>query len=186
MFISIIVFLLTLTIILFPIPLKITLKYSNKTLEVFIYNKKLKKKALSKSDIKNSSEINLSKSIELKDMKQIFNKVKKLKLKFALSLNTKLEYGFDDAALVAILFGLIHSAYSLLYSLLINYVEVKKINLKVIPHFEESDFNMETLGIIYMNLVKIIYMAFIILICLIKIKHKKTNLKKYKGGSVHG
>jgi hypothetical protein len=186
MFTVIIAFLLTLTIILFPIPLKITLKYSKKTLEVFIYNKKLKRKALSKSDIQNLSEINLSKSIELKDMKQIFNRVKKLKLKFKLSLSTKLEYGFDDAALVAILFGLIHSSYSFLYSLLMNYVEVKKIKLNVIPHFEESDFNLETMGIIYMNLVKIIYMAFIILICLIKIKHKKTNLKKYIGGRVHG
>lgn len=180
MFITIIVFLLTLTIILFPIPLKITLKYSNKTLEVFIYNKKLKKKALSKSDIKNLSQINLSKSIELKDMKQIFNKVKKLKLKLALSLNTKLEYGFDDAAFVAILFGLIHSSYSFLYSLLMNYIEIKKFNLEVIPHFEESDFNMEILGIIYMNLVKIIYMAFIILICLIRIKHKKQTWKNMK------
>jgi hypothetical protein len=186
MFIGIIIFLLTLTIILFPIPLKITLKYANKTLEVFIYNKKMKRKALSKSDIKNLSEINLSKSLELKDIKQIYNRFKKLKLKFALSLSTKLEYGFDDAALVAILFGLIHSSYSFLYSLLMNYVEVKKMTIKVIPHFEENDFNMETLGIIYMNLVKIIYMAFIMLICLIKIKHKKTNLKKYKGGSIHG
>jgi hypothetical protein len=38
------------------------------------------------------------------------------------------------------------------------------------------------LGIIYMNLVKIIYMAIIVLICLIKIMRKKSILKKYKGG----
>ena len=186
MFIGIIVFLITLTIILLPIPLKTTLKYSNKTLEVFVYNKKVKTKAISKSDVKNFRDINLTKSFELKDMKPIFYRVRRLRLKFALSLNTKLEYGFDDAALVAILFGLIHSSYSFLYSSLSNFVEVKSISLKVTPHFEESDFKMETLGIIYMNLVKIIYMAFIVLICLIKIKHKKSNLKKYKGGSVHG
>ena len=186
MFIGIIVFLITLTIILLPIPLKTTLKYSNKTLEVFVYNKKVKTKAISKSDVKNFPDINLFKSFELKDMKPIFYRVRRLRLKFALSLNTKLEYGFDDAALVAILFGLIHSSYSFLYSSLSNFVEVKNITLKVTPHFEESDFKMETLGIIYMNLVKIIYMAFIVLICLIKIMHKKSNLKKYKGGSVHG
>ena len=186
MFIGIIVFLLTLIIILFPIPLKITLKYANKTLEVFIYNKKLKTKAVSKSDLQNLPEINLFKSFKLEDMKLIYYRVKKLNLKFSLSLNTKLEYGFDDAALVAISFGLIHSAYSFLYSFLMNYVAVKKVSLKVIPHFEENDFNMETLGIIYMNLVKVIYMAFVVLICLIKIKHKKANFKKYKGGSVHG
>ena len=45
---------------------------------------------------------------------------------------------------------------------------------------------MEILSIIYINLAKIIYMAFIMLICLINIKHKKTNIKKYKGGNVHG
>ena len=51
MFKGIIVFLLTLTIILFPIPLKITLKYSNKILEIYIYNKKIKVKSPSKDKV---------------------------------------------------------------------------------------------------------------------------------------
>ena len=109
-----------------------------------------------------------------------------LKFKPTIILNTKLEYGFDDAAFVAILYGLIHSTYSFLYLLLQNFVKVKKIDLKVIPHFEENDFNMEISSIIYTNLGKIIYMAFIILNCLISIKHNKSNIKKYKGGNVHG
>ena len=188
MFKGIIVFLLTLTIILFPIPLKITLKYSNKVLEIYIYNKKLKVKTPSKNNIKSKPKDNFFKSFTLSDIKQIIYKIKNLKFKPLLILNTKLEYGFDDAAFVAILFGLLHSAYSFLYLLLINFVKVKNIDFKVIPHFEENDLNMEILSIIYMNLAKIIYMAFIMSICLasISIKHRKASMKKYKGGNVHG
>ena len=186
MFIGIIVFLLILTIILFPIPLKITLKCSNKVLEIYIYNKKLKPKIPSKKDLECTEKENFLRSLNLNDIRLIVYKIKNLKLKPSLILKTKLEYGFNDAAFVAILFGLIHTSYSFMYLLLINFVKVKNIDLKVIPHFEENDFNLEILSIIYMNLVKIIYMTFVMSICLIKIKHRKTNLKKYKGGNVHG
>lgn len=186
MFIGIIIFLLSLTIILFPIPLKITLKYTNKVLEIYIYNKKLRTNKITENDIEHIPNLKPFKVFTLNEIKLITHKLKNLKLKPTLVLKTKLEYGFDDAAFVAILFGLIHSTHSFLYLLLLNFVKVKSVDLKVIPHFEENDFNMETLSIIYMNLVKIIYMTFIMSICLLKIKRKRSNIKKYKGGSVHG
>ncbi|MBW9144162.1 DUF2953 domain-containing protein [Clostridium sp. CM027] len=190
MFKCIIVFLLTIIIILFPIHLKITLKYSNKILGIYIYNKKLKvKKVLkngNKNDLKGSLKENFFKSLILSDIKLITYKIKKLKFKPTLTLNTKLEYGFDDAALVAILFGLIHSTYSFLYLILTDFVKVKNIDLKVNPHFKKNDFVMEISSIIYVNLAKITYIAFIMLICLITIKHNKMNIKKYKGGNIHG
>ncbi|MPQ32374.1 DUF2953 domain-containing protein [Clostridium estertheticum] len=200
MFKFIIVFLFVLTIVLFPIHLKITLKYTNKVLEIYIYKKKLEvNKSLyrnSKDQLKakptkiffkplNLRDIDLS-DINLSDINLIIHKFKKLKFKPTLTLNTKLEYGFDDAALVAIVFGLIHSTYSLLYLILINFVKIKNIDLKVTPQFKENNLNMEISSIIYINFVKIIYMAFIILPCLINIKHNKTNFKKYRGGNVHG
>ena len=192
MFIGLIVFLLTITIILFPIPLKITLKYCDKVLEIFIYNKKIVLKKPSNIDINNNIETvtksNFIKSLDYDDIKLIIYKVRNLKFKPTLRLITKLEYGLDDAAFVAILYGLIHTIYSLLYMLLINFFKVKNIDLKVIPHFVENDFSMEISSIIYINLGKIIYMAIILINCLLKIniKHKKLCSKKYKGGNVHG
>lgn len=190
MFKGIIVSLLTLTIILFPIPLKITLKYSNKVLEIYICNKKIKAKTPSKVSVKTKtkakSKKNFFQSFTFNDIKFIIYKIKDLKFKPTLNLKTKVEYGFDDAAFVAILFGLFHSAYSFLYLLLQNFTNVKTIDLKVIPHYKENDFNMWISCIIYTNLGKIIYMSFVMIICLIIIKHKNTNLKKYKGGNVHG
>ncbi|MBU3098769.1 MULTISPECIES: DUF2953 domain-containing protein [Clostridium] len=195
MFKFILVFLFVLTIILFPIHLKITLKYTNKVLEIYIYKKKLEVnkplKNNSKDQLKSKptkmffKSLNL-RDINLSDINLISHKFKNLKFKPTLVLNTKLEYGFDDAALVAIVFGLIHSTYSLLYLILINFVKVKNIDLKVTPQFKENNLNMEISSIIYINFVKIIYMAFIILPCLINIKHNKTNFKKYRGGNVHG
>ncbi|WP_443660997.1 DUF2953 domain-containing protein [Clostridium sp.] len=190
MFKFIIVFLFVLTIILFPIHLKITLKYTNKVLEIYIYKKKLEVNKPLKNNSKDKSQSKpkkrFFKRLIFKDINLIIHKLKNSRFKPTLILNTKLEYGFDDAALVAIVFGLIHSTYSLLYLILINFVKVKNIDLKVTPHFKENNLNMEISSIIYINFVKIIYMAFIILPCLINIKPNKINIKKYRGGNVHG
>jgi len=188
MFIGIIVFLITLTIILFPIPLKITLKYSKKILEIYVYNKKLHRKEHKKSKPMKNQKKSSHRSYTLIDIKLIINKIIGLKFKPTLTLTTKLEYGFDDAAFVAILFGLIHSTYSFLYLLLLNFVKVKKIDHKVTPYFEQKNLSIEVSSIIYTNLAKIIYMFTILLICFIRIniRHKKISLGKYKGGNVHG
>lgn len=188
MFKGIIVCFLMLTIILFPIKLKITLKYLNKNLDIYIYNKKLRAKLPQKKILKIKRKINHFKSFTISDVKLIINKIMSFKLKPTLILNTKLEYGFDDAAFVAILFGLIHSTYSFLYLILIKFVKVKKVNHKIIPHYQEKEFSFIISSIIYTNLAKIIYMAVVLLICLanINIRHKKINSEKFKGGSVHG
>lgn len=190
MFKAIIVFLLMLAIILFPIPLKITLKYSNKVLEIYVYNKKLNLNNLSKKDLKNNikskSKPSLFKDFTLRDINLIIYKIKNLKFKPTLTLNTKVEYGFDDAAFVAILFGLINSAFSLFYLQLIKFVKLKKIDFKIIPTFRENYFYMEISSIIYASLAKIIYIISIMLICFIQIKNNKPSMKKYEGGNLHG
>lgn len=188
MFVGVLVFVIALTIILFPIPLKITLKYSKKILEISIYNKKILAKTHNKIEPMEKVKERLEKSFTLSDIRLIINKLMNLKFKPTLNLTTKLEYGFDDAALVAILYGLIHSTYSFLYLLLLKFVNVKNIEHKVIPYFKEKNLSMEISCIIYTNLAKIIYMSIKMLICIksISIRHKKINSLKYKGGSVHG
>lgn len=188
MFVGLLAFVIVLTIILFPIPLKITLKYSKKILGIYIYNKKIMKRKHNKTKPINKVKERLEKSFTLSDIRLLIDKLISLKFKPKLTLTTKLEYGFDDAALVAILFGLIHSTYSFLYLFLLNFVNVKNIDHKVIPYFKEKDLNIEISSIIYTNLAKIIYMSVVMLICLksINISHKKINSQKYEGGNVHG
>lgn len=194
MFKGIIVFLFILTIILFPIPIKITLKYRNKILEIYIYNKKIKAKGPLKDKVnskikaieKGIAKIDFLKSLTFNDIKLIIYKIKNLKFKPTMILNTKLEYGFDDATFVAILYGQIHTSFSFLYLILQNFVIVKKVDLKVTPHFKENELNIKISSIIYVNLAKIIYISFKMLICFIFIKHQKKITGKYKGGNVHG
>jgi len=197
MFKGLVVFLLALTILLFPIPLKITLKYSNKVLEIYIYNKKLKLSSKNNfktkaTKISSSKSFNpfksIFKSFTFSDIKQIIYKISNIKFKPTLTLNTKLEYGFDDAAFVAILYGLIHSSYSFLYLFLLKFFKVKNIGIKVTPHYKETNINMEISCIIHISLAKIIYMAFVVINSLISINinHKKINLQKNKGGNIYG
>ena len=61
MFKFILVFLFVLTIILFPIHLKITLKYTNKVLEIYIYKKKLEVNKPLKNNSKDQLKLNLQK-----------------------------------------------------------------------------------------------------------------------------
>jgi hypothetical protein len=196
MFKYLILLFIMLIIILFPIPIKITLKYSNNLLEIFLYKKKINiNKPLKKSNKVSANEPN-TKSLQiylkslvtynLNDLKLISYKIRDLKLNPTLILNTKIEYGLDDAAVVAILFGSIYSAYSFLHKILLNSFKVKNMTCNVIPHFEENDLHIEIESIIYISLSKIIYTAFKIFPCLIKIKHNNPNIKEYKGGNVHG
>ena len=106
MFKYLILLFLMLIIILFPIPIKITLKYSNKLLEIFIYKKKINiNKSLKRNKKAKTNESNKantkSKHVYLKslitnnrnDIELIFYKIKNLKFKPTLILNTKVEYG---------------------------------------------------------------------------------------------
>jgi hypothetical protein len=153
-------------LLLLPIKVKLTLIYENNKINIYIFNKQINKKSKAAEEKVN---INLSKAFKFKlkrfmpkDIKGSIIRLKKNKLKPGLKLSFVINYGFDDAAVTGVSYGILQSSSSLIYTLISFIFKVKNYNFEVTPHFNTSMLNFRITGIISANLVQIIYMLIII------------------------
>lgn len=165
-----VLFILIFPIVLFlPIPLKIKIKYINRQLLFQIYNLNITNKiVLGRSSPKNTAEknrfvslINAIKSSELKNVKA----------RFSVKVDVKLCYGLGDAAYTALVYGAICSLKIFLFNRLNGFFHIKKYHDNIKPDFNSSRFELEITSIIYISLVKIIYVY-------IKLSRYKRQSKK--------
>ncbi|MEW9093770.1 MAG: DUF2953 domain-containing protein [Clostridiaceae bacterium] len=179
---KLLVFIISICIItIIPIPIKFYLFYDLNILKIKILGKDIKmdSKELGEKG-KELKVITEQKKITSSDIKVIWLTLKNSKLKPVLKLQTNLIYGLDDAAITAILFGLIHSIYPFVENSITSIFKTKNIDFNLTPEFNKFFLNLELKGIIYVSLVKIIY----IYILFRKNYNKKT--KDIKGGIVYG
>lgn len=153
-----ILFILLLFIVLFiPIPLKIKIDCSKKTLLLKIYNLNIIDK-INLKDNKPSLERNKKPSFLINNFKINLKSLKKLRFKPHIKIRAKLVYGLDDAAYTAIVYGLIPTLNIFIFNLLSNIFVIKKKEIHVKPIFNGLYFKLEISSIIYISLAKIIYM----------------------------
>lgn len=176
------VLIIALIILLFPIPLKITLTYYGGKAHFRIYNKEinLKKKTKEKAEeVAAKQKDALEEATESEDLfnfkniKKIVKTLKNNKFKFKLKSKISIDYSLEDAAHTAILFGLLNSLLSTIYIVLNMFFKVKNYDFKVTPQYNNNYFNFEIKSIISLNLAKIIYMCIIVFYTL-KFKDKKN------------
>lgn len=181
MFKILIIIMIFTTIFIMPIPIKFYLFYDVNKLTLKIYNKNIKinSEELKKDSIK-LNKVKKKKKIYSADIKTLWCILKKNKLKPSIKLNVNLNYGLDDAAVTAILFGLIYNFYSLIEWFFYSILKVKDMNFQLTPNYNKMLFILELNGIIYVSLVKIIF----IYVILRKSYNKKT--KDIEGGVVYG
>lgn len=191
-----IVLLIALIILLFPIPLKITLTYSGGKAHFRIYNKEinLKKKTKKKAEEVTAKQKDALEEatdsgdlFNFKNIKKIIKALKNNKYKFTLKSKISIDYSLEDAAHTAILFGLLNSLLSTTYIVLNMFFKIKEYDFKVTPQYNNYYFNFEIESIISLNLAKIIYMCIIIFYTL-KFKDKKNKSIKlqYKEETQNG
>lgn len=118
-----------------PIPLIIKVKYSDK-LEFFIYNKKL--------------------TLSKKKGKRIKSKKIKVFWKPYIKIHIKLLYGFDDAAVTAISYGLIFSILPVLKNITSKFFNVKGFTPDIKLDYKNTIFNLYIKCIIFINIAQII------------------------------
>ncbi|GAA0780187.1 DUF2953 domain-containing protein [Hathewaya limosa] len=153
--------LIFIVLLFFPIPLKIYVKFIEKNFNFYIYlfNFQLNKKKHDKNKEK-SKELNdfsfkkLLKRIFRNGSKE-FNYIFKKKLKAKLKAN--IDYGFGDACETGISYGLFWVGIDTLLNYLTQYFKFKECDINVKPYFNEKKLNLVIESIIYLNLVKIIY-----------------------------
>ena len=153
-------------ILLFPVPLKITLIYNKGIFTLKLFNKTIipseGKKSLRKKEKKPEDYIktpNGEKVSKLKtqDIIDIIGFLRDTKVKFTLRTKLYIEYSMDDAALNAVLYGLLYQATSAIYSLLKCFLKVKTFKPIINMKYNENYFNATCTSIVIVNLAKIIY-----------------------------
>lgn len=178
-------------VLLFPIPIKITLIYANEIFTLKIYNKVIipsktkKTKAKNKNKrsdyVKTDNEEKISK-LKLKDLKGIIELFINSKFKFTIRTKFRMDYSIEDAAINAITYGFLYQITAFISTILNLFFKVKNFTPTINIKYNENFFKFESTSIIFINIAKIIYMFIVIFYHLIKVRKTssfdKVNLKE--------
>lgn len=149
--------LIILILFIIPLPIKIKFIYINNKISIFLFNKKIN---LEKKDIKKKEKaIKEKNSI---DYLSIFQTLKDNRFKPTLKLDLELEIGTSDAAYTALLYGSTWTLLSFVYRILICIFNIKKFNPNVTPDFNNKKLNVLIKSILFISLVKVIYIAYMV------------------------
>ena len=180
LYLYIALFLLILIFIKFPISIRV--QFANKELKIFIY-KILISSNVSKADLSERKHRKLKKSTEriiktiLKRrklvVKTLLQKLLRIKYKINLKLFLTLDFGLEDSALTAILYGYSNIIASTTYIILTKFFRIKKFNLDINPKFNKNTLVADFKCIINVNIVNIITMLIITLRSFEKVKKIK-------------
>ena len=164
------------TLILFiPIPIKIRLEYLNKDFKLKLFNCiifsskiGIENKLIKKIIIKRKK--NIKRNIHKKNLtnkklsfKKLYKNINSNKMKPRVKLNGYINYGVEDAALCALLYGLLCNIPSLAHIILQIVFKVKNLALNINPKFNTFTLSFGITSIFYFNIVNIIYISYSII-----------------------
>ncbi|MCR1934214.1 DUF2953 domain-containing protein [Clostridium tepidum] len=140
-------------ILILVIPFKITVIYVNKHFAVYVYNFKwTQQKNETTGDKKTSKKKDNNKKKALKIT------LEKCNYKPKASIYTFLNYDLEDAAYLAVTYGILQSLIPYFYNYLIKIFKLKNFNYNITPLFKNKNLiQFKFKGIFYISLVKIIY-----------------------------
>ena len=84
------------------------------------------------------------------------------KFKPKIKLNGDINYGIEDAALCALLYGLLCNISSFIYILLKIIFKIKTLDLNINPKFNTFTLSFGITSIFYFNIANIIYILYLI------------------------
>lgn len=148
-------------IILFPIPLKITLVYEAGIITLKLYNHTViprPKKSPSKKKITTPSGEKISK-FKLRDIKDILRVIINSPLRFFIWTDTIISYSIDDAAISALCYGLLSQLAVAVHKITNAFFRTKKFNFKIKMEYNRNYFKINNSSIILINLATIIYIV---------------------------
>lgn len=157
---ALIIFFIIIILIFIPIPVKVSAEYVHgvKPLFVKVYGFRINMK---KKMIYNKKKIKkINKIIDLSDIKKIFEIFNNNKFKPAISINSNLTYGLDDAAYTAISYGVLYSFYPLLQQILGCFFKVSNTRLSIEPNFDQKILNFHMNSIILVSFAQVIHIGF--------------------------
>jgi hypothetical protein len=166
-----------LLIIFLPIPIKITIFYEHNKLKVYIYKKSLNLPFLNNKfnvveKVKVETEIiNHTPRIKKITEKLYENYFKqnpyrgkiKNKLKPSIKVDFNLAFGFEDAAITGMSYGLFSTVPYTLRNLIEKRLKIKRYLVNIEPCFNNPTLKFRIISIFSLNLVQIIYMFIVVI-----------------------
>lgn len=146
-----------LLLIFFPIPIKISFAYIEKSVTLKIFNIKINISALTKKkNIGKSSKKTTKKNIPYFKLLSIY---RSSKFKPFINIKILITYGLNDAAYTGIVYGLLNAVCALQYHLISQLFILKKYDFKLNPSFEKIFFDFNLNCIISISLANVIYIV---------------------------
>lgn len=168
----VITFILLIIFSFIPIPIKIKFIYEDKIAKLFIYGFNINLRSLMQKK-KNYSNVKKQKNkFNIENAKTILKKIDSSNFKPKLNLKITIDYGFSDASITGLSYGLINMMFPIVYRLFKVIFKFKNFDYHINPDFNNVKVKLQVNSIIYISLVNVMYMVFTIYITL-----KKT-LKK--------
>ena len=161
-----------------PLPIKIKIEYLNNNLELKLYkftlfsskngieNKFLNKFINKNNKDKNNKKArnkNKKKSKQKTSFKKIYSNISNNRFKPKIKIIGSLNYGLDDAALCALLYGILCNLPNIIFFLLSIIFKVKDLKFDINPKFNISLLSFGITSIFYFNIANIIYMLFLLI-----------------------
>ncbi|MFL0268368.1 DUF2953 domain-containing protein [Candidatus Clostridium radicumherbarum] len=171
------ILLVIIILLLIPIPIKLSIKYSSFNINFYLYNFKLNfdklRKLYRKSEIKKHVKPLHKEKYEFDYTYILFliDRIENIKLKPTIRFKFYCNYGFSEASSTAIAFGYINSISPFLYKLLNTPFKIKSYDFNIKPNFQGVFLESSINSIIFVNIIKIIYM-----IIFIRKKRNRSNL----------
>ena len=166
------VLLIIMLIILTPIPIKFSVFYEDKVLNVKVYNFSAISTNKKDKNLPNKFIKNLNKKLNLNYVKfinNIFSNINKYNAKPSIKLLGSLDYSLGDVCKTAITYGILSSFLAFLYRYISIIFKVNNSNFNINPIFKEYSFiNIHLKCILYLSFGKIIYILVLILKSLIE------------------
>ncbi|MDO4534817.1 MAG: DUF2953 domain-containing protein [Clostridium perfringens] len=155
--------LIILLIILFlPLPIIFEVSY-NKQFKIYLYKKlKISLKNTPEKEIRTKKKSNKAKAKIKVNFQSILDSLQTNRFKPSLNLSVDMEYSLDDAALTAILYGVICGVLESVYLELLTIFNIKKKKYSISPLFNDhTSISFSVKGIIYLSIANIIYILFL-------------------------
>lgn len=146
---------------------KLVRKFINKSAEAIEPKTKIKAK---KKQTKRHTFIKKKKVTKKLSFKKLYTNISCSKFKPLLKIRGNLDFGVDDAAYCAIIYGFLNNIPPLLTFLLDKIFKVKGININISPKFNTNTLSLGITSIFYLNIANIIYILYLI--------HKSFEIKE--------
>lgn len=168
---------LIMLLIIFPIPIKIEVNFIDNIFFFKFFNKliftskdgiqiKFLKKIIEYKSNKKDKKYSFKKEHPSKKKRKIafirlYKYLRNNKFKPLIKFKGYLDYGIEDAALCALLYGILNIVPGFLYYILSIVFEVNSLRLNITPEFNKKHLSFGITGIFYFNIANIIYILFL-------------------------